>query len=169
VRAQRFWANQQDQEQQLEACIKQKEAVQMDAHTQPTPFVYSRPSFPGNGAPIGPPFLVTGRDIAHSHRTPSQRAALAAQLVLGEAKLTKPTITQVVEIVRVSGPYVRFAMRLKENTRERVGDGELPLAAAARANGLLAAWLDATPEEQAALGTAVGVNAIWNCAIAPSI
>jgi hypothetical protein len=51
---------------------------------------------------------VTGRNVAHAHRTPSQRAGLAAQLVLGEAALIKPTRKQVARLLRVSGPHVAF-------------------------------------------------------------
>jgi hypothetical protein len=112
---------------------------------------------------------ITGRNLAHAHRSASERAALAAQLVLGEARLVKPTITQVAAITLVSLPYVQVALKLSETTRYRVVKGELSLPDAARANGLLSAWLTSTPEEKAALGVAVGVNAVWDEAIAPAI
>ena len=112
---------------------------------------------------------VTGRNLAHSHRSGSQRAGLAAQLVLGEATLVKPTITQIAAVTCVSLPYVQVALKLSQTTRDRVVKGELSLPEAARANGLLAAWLTSTPEEKAALGIAVGVNEVWDRAIAPAI
>lgn len=115
------------------------------------------------------PSSVVGRSLAHSHLTASQRAAVAAQLVLGEARLIAPTITQVVPIVHVSTPYVRFALELAEETRDRVAKGDLSLLKAAKANGLLAAWLAASLAERAALGVAVGVDEIWDHVIQPSI
>ncbi len=53
-----------------------------------------------------------------------------------------------------------------KNSR-RIAAGELTLSDAAKANGLLAAWAAATPAEKAALGSAVGVNEIWDSAIQP--
>lgn len=115
------------------------------------------------------PASVTGRDIAHSHRTASARAGLAAQLVLGEVKLIKPTITQVASIARISIPYVRLGLELTQGTRTHLAAGEITISEAARCNGLLAAWLAATAEEKAAFGVAVGVNEVWDEVIAPSI
>jgi hypothetical protein len=112
---------------------------------------------------------VTGRNLAHSHRTASQRAALAAQLVLEEVEQIKPTMIQAAAVTRVNIPYVQFALRLTPATRERVAKGELTIAEAAKANGLLAAWEAATLADKAALGSAVGVNEIWDRAIQPSI
>lgn len=122
----------------------------------------------GNGLKWNP-IPIGGRSLAHLHLTASERAGIAAQLVLGEARLVRPTITQVVPIVHVSVPYVRFAMELTAETRERVAMGELTLTDAAKANGLLTAYFGASPAEKAALGVAVGVNNIWDDVIAPSI
>jgi hypothetical protein len=123
----------------------------------------------GIGDAMPGPVQVTGRNIAHGHRDPGQRGALGAQLVLGEAHHTKPTILQVAAILHVSVPYVRLALDLQPGTRARVAAGEISLSTAAQANGLLASWIAATPEERAALGIAVGVDRIWDGAIAPSI
>jgi hypothetical protein len=125
----------------------------------------------GNGQGNGhSPSSVVGRSLAHSHLTASQRAAVAAKLVLGEARLIAPTITQVVPIVHVSTPYVRVALELVEETRARVAMGELlSLSDAAKANGLLAAWLTASPVERAALGTIVGADEVWADAVLPSL
>jgi hypothetical protein len=114
-------------------------------------------------------FPITGRNIAHVRRDASQRAGIAAQLVLGEIELIKPTVVQTVAIAHISQPYINFALRLSAETRARLAAGELSLADAAKANGLLTAWLAATPTEQAALGAVVGVNKIWDAAIAPLI
>jgi hypothetical protein len=66
-------------------------------------------------------------------------------------------------------PYTQFALRLKPGTRARVAAGELTIAQAAKANGLYAAWVEASPDEKAALGRIVGVDAIWDNMIQPSI
>jgi hypothetical protein len=116
-----------------------------------------------------PSHLITGRNLAHAHRNAHQRAGIAAQLVLGEVHLVKPTITQVAPVAHVSVPYVQLALRLKVETRARVARGELSLIEATKANGLLTAWIASTPEERAALGAAVGVNEIWDHAIQPSV
>jgi hypothetical protein len=121
----------------------------------------------GNGHPVIS--LITGRNLAHAHRDAGERAGIAAQLVLGEAELVKPTITQIAPAARVSLPYVHRALRLKVETRARVAAGELALLDAVKANGLLTAWIASTPEERAALGAAVGVNEIWDHAIQPSV
>jgi hypothetical protein len=140
--------------------------------TQLATYTTFRPVRNGNGNGNGhthEPFPITGRNLAHAHRDAGERAGIAAQLVLGEATLIRPTITQVVSITNVSTPYVQLALRLKTETRARVGAGELSLLEAVRANGLLAAWIASTPAERAALGSAVGVNEIWDCAIQPSV
>jgi hypothetical protein len=125
----------------------------------------------GNGSGGGhhSPLLITGRNLAHSHRTASQRGALAAQLVLEEVEHIKPTMIQAAAVTRANIPYVQFALRLTPETRARVAAGEFSLAEAAKANGLLAAWIASTPAEKAALGSAVGVNEIWDSAIQPLI
>jgi hypothetical protein len=112
---------------------------------------------------------IYGRDISHSHRTPGERAALAAQLTFSERTLFQPTATQAALIVRASLPYIHIARLLKPATRMRVARGELSLIEASKANGLLEAWFSASPEERAHLGSVVGVNQVWDDAISPSI
>jgi hypothetical protein len=112
---------------------------------------------------------IFGRDIAHSHRSAGERAALVAQLILGERTLCQPTVTQVGPIVRASAPYIHVARLLKPATRMRVARGELSLVEASRANGLLEAWFASTPDEKVALGIAVGVDQVWDSVISPSI
>jgi hypothetical protein len=112
---------------------------------------------------------IFGRDIAHSHRSAGERAALAAQLIIGERVLCQPTATQVGPIVRASLPYIHIARLLKPATRMRVARGELSLVEASRANGLLEAWFASTPDEKVALGIAVGADQVWDSVISPSI
>jgi hypothetical protein len=118
---------------------------------------------------VSPSTAVTGRNLAHAHRTASQRGALAAQLVLEEVAHSKPTIIQAAAVTGANVPYVNFALRLKPETRARVASGELTIAEAAKANGLLAAYLSATKTTKAAFGVAAGINSIWDDVIAPSL
>lgn len=124
----------------------------------------------GNGGGNGHgPVQLTGRNLAHCRRTASQKAAVAAQQVEGEVERTKPTIIQAAADVGANIPYVQLALKLTRATRARVAAGEITISEAAEANGLLAAWLVATSEEKAALGVAVGPDAIWDSAIQPSL
>jgi hypothetical protein len=112
---------------------------------------------------------IFGRDIAHSHRSAGERGAVAAQLSLSERQLVQPTAKQAALILHASAPYVHIARLLKPATRAKVARGEISLTQAAKTNGLYEAWLLASDEEKAALGVAVGVNTVWDEAIAPSI
>jgi hypothetical protein len=138
-------------------------------HTTYTPTkVFCNTIGSGNGTGRKP-VVFTGRNLAHGHRGAGERAAIAAHLVLGEAELVGPTIIQAAAITRVCPQYVQTALRLQAPTRLRVARGTISLVDAAKANGLLSAWLAATPDEKAALGSIVGVTQIWDEAINPSI
>lgn len=124
----------------------------------------------GNGGGNGhKPVQLTGPKLAHAHRTASQKAAVAAQMVKEEVERTKPTIIPAAADIGANIPYVRCALKLTPETRERVAAGEITITEAAKANGLLAAWLASTPEERAAFGADVGVDAVWDAAIKPSL
>jgi len=129
--------------------------------------VYTKSSVRCNGH--HEPFSITGRWIAHASLNASERAAVGAQLVLSEAQLVRPTATQVGAILHVSAPYLGLALKLAPETRDRVAMGELSLTDAAKGNGLVTAWLVATPDERCALGRAVGIDAIWDASIEPSL
>jgi hypothetical protein len=112
---------------------------------------------------------IPGRFLAHARLTASRRAGLAAQLVLNELRLFKPTIRQATAITHVSPAYAQLALRMQPATRAKVAWGQLNLIQASKMNGLFEAWLTASPDEKAAFGVAVGVNEVWDEAIAPSI
>ena len=137
--------------------------------------VYIKSDHPRNGNGNGKggghhsPTLITGRDLAHSHRTASQRGALAAQLVLEELQRVEPTAIQAAADTGANMAYVQIALRLTPATRARVAAGEFTIAEAAKANGLLGAWITSTPAEKAALGAAVGVDAVWDNVIQPTL
>jgi hypothetical protein len=69
---------------------------------------------PGTAADASPPNgrPLKGRYLAHSHRTKIRRAFEAADLVLGRAQLTNPTIRQAALLNGVSVPYVAAAKRI---------------------------------------------------------
>ena len=139
-----------------------------------TKTVYTVPPRNGNGLGNGhgnckPPILITGRNLTHWQHTIGQRAALAAQLFHREAQLVDLTVAGAARLVQVSCPTVKLAVDLKPITRARVAVGELPLFDAVKGNGLVTAWLAATADEKAALGSVVGVDAIWDSAMQPLI
>jgi hypothetical protein len=71
---------------------------------------------------------VSGRTIARSDWTKSQKAARAAQTVLGEATLDDLTREQICKIFGVSRAYLTKALALSSATREAVGCGHVPLS-----------------------------------------
>lgn len=122
----------------------------------------------GNGGG-DPPHTVTGRNLAHARRNANQKGAIAAQMVKGEVVLTKPTMIQAAHDAGANMPYVQLALKLSPESRARVAAGEITIAQALAANGLLEAWLEATPEVRAALGNAVGIDVIWDQVISPAL
>jgi hypothetical protein len=76
------------------------------------------------------PTVVTGRDIAHSHRTTVQLAFFAADWCLGRVQLVKPTIKQAAAIADVSYGYARAARRIaycRPDLRPAIQCGSRPL------------------------------------------
>ena len=69
-----------------------------------------------------------GRTIARADLTKSQKAALAAQIVLGEATLDDLTRRQLCKVFGVSLNYLNKAIALSTATREAVSCGEVPLS-----------------------------------------
>ena len=81
--------------------------------------------------------IVTGRNIAHGHRTPTERALLAADVSAGRKQLAKLTDGQLAAILHVSGPYIsaaKIVTRTSEARRqvEVFGTSLLDAAKAAR-------------------------------------
>ena len=112
-----------------------------------------------------------GRRLAHLRRTASQRAAIGAWLVLGEVAVERPTIRQASALAKVSVPYLRRALRASEQERRALAGGrrkvgDLPPA---RDRELERHWQAATPEERQAFARRVGVAALWDDAIVPSL
>jgi hypothetical protein len=122
---------------------------------------------PGNGHHDPQP--ISGRSIAHCSRSASQRAVLAAELVLERVRLERPTIRQAALLAGISIPYVHLALRLSDEARERVAVGAVSLSDAAKANGLATEFLAASPEVKLAFGRTVGTAALWDDVIEPAL
>jgi hypothetical protein len=75
------------------------------------------------------PPTITGQDIARCRRTPQQRAAIGAQLRLGECILVRPTERQVTQITEANRTYVRLAEKITSAERNLVAAGDLDLRA----------------------------------------
>jgi hypothetical protein len=112
----------------------------------------------------------TGRNIAHKRRTTSQRAGLAAQLVAGEVVL-KPTVTQVVSLLRVSRPYVEIALKATSDRRASLVAGHLKVSQlkSSPTDQMEMAWNVASSAERIEFARRVGVDRIFDGAIAPVI
>lgn len=72
--------------------------------------------------------IISGYTIARSDWTKSQKAALAAQIVLGEATLDDLTRRQICAVFGVSLNYLNKAIALSSATREAVSRGQVPLS-----------------------------------------
>jgi hypothetical protein len=71
--------------------------------------------------------VVTGQYLAHSKRTKTESAFLAAGLHLGDIQLTYPTIGMSSMLADVSSSYVRMAIDCPEGRRKLVKTGVVPL------------------------------------------
>lgn len=79
-----------------------------------------------NGPPVKT--TLTGYAIARNGRSASQRAAIAAQIILGEVVFTKPTKKQIAELLHVSVSYVDRVLELDPVCRAAMGEGYLALS-----------------------------------------
>lgn len=117
--------------------------------------------------------VFTGRSIAHGHRTRAQRALAAADVFDGKATVDDFTQRQVAALFRISVPSVQKARRVNGDRVKRwqieQGESLNGVMPNGNANGLTRAWLRASSAERAALGRVVGIDAIWDRAIAPNI
>jgi hypothetical protein len=71
---------------------------------------------------------VSGHELEQDFFTKSQRAAIAAQLVMGELDLTDLQLSQIARLVGVSRPYVYKAVALSPADRDDMRCGELRMA-----------------------------------------
>jgi hypothetical protein len=115
------------------------------------------------------PRRVTGRNVAHAHRSTCQLAALAADIAVGRVELTKLTFRQICAIVGVSVPTASLALQLHDAARDRVARGEVKLADANRANRLATDFFAASSKVREAAGRAIGAAKVWDDMVAPNL
>jgi hypothetical protein len=115
--------------------------------------------------------LVTGRNLAHSKRSASQRAGVAAQLVLGEADLVNPTVTQVVVLLKVSVPYVEAALAGTADERRELAEGRLTISELHPPISVELAkiWRNASARDRLEFARRVGAEEVWADAVSPAI
>jgi hypothetical protein len=114
---------------------------------------------------------ISGRAFAHRRRTASQRAGLAAQLVLGEGVLANPTVKQAASLLQVSRPYVQVALKATTGQRENLVSGRLTVSRLkpSPCDLLVRDWNAANDAERVEFARRVGVDQIFDTAIAPVI
>ena len=80
-----------------------------------------------------PPKAISGRNVAHGHRTPVERAFLVADLLAGRVQLQKMTAQQLASLAHASLPYVRAAQQVAADPwlRSSVLNGDMSLLDAA--------------------------------------
>ena len=113
------------------------------------------------------PVQVTGRHLAHSPKSASQRAAIAAQLVLGELVLVNPTIVQAAESAGICVPYVRVALNATAAEREALLSGDLTVPKVCRT--LAVEWKVASMDERIRFVRCIGAESIFDTAIVPAL
>jgi hypothetical protein len=74
------------------------------------------------------PRQLTGYALARNGRSASQRAALAASIILGEIEFIKPTKKQIAALLGASMPYTNQALALDPFERGLVRKGRVTLA-----------------------------------------
>jgi hypothetical protein len=127
-----------------------------------------------------PAIPLTGRNIAQAHRTPSQLAGLAGQWVLGEAAVAPPTIKQAARLFQVCVPYVNEALELTADQRADLVAGCLTvrflrnwpdrtICWSSPPDLLVSTWGLAGDAERIEFARRVGVDRIFDAAIAPVI
>ena len=121
-----------------------------------------------------PARTLTGRNLAHAHRSVPERAFVGADLHLEHLGLTSPTINQAAILAGVCVPYVAAAVAIADDAEARAAvlAGELNLLAAAKRSAVesLADHIRcSSPSELAAAAKAVGVDLIWDAMMLPNL
>jgi hypothetical protein len=134
-----------------------------------------RPPIPAATSVAVPPIVtVTGRQVAHGHRTTVQSAFLAAHLHLNLAQLVSPTIKQSAVLAGICSPYAAAAIAIADDPDlcRAVTDGKISLLDAARAEqseSLADHLLRSSLEELKEAGAKVGVNMVFDTMVSPNV
>ena len=116
---------------------------------------------------------ISGRNLAHAHRTTVERALVGADLHLDRKALTIPTIRQSAFLVGVCTQYVAAAVKIADDPvmRAAVLAGDCPLLGAAKPNAesLIQHFLRSSPTEWLEVSRAAGVDVVWSTMVEPLI
>jgi len=107
----------------------------------------------GNGSAA-----INARGISHRGWTPEQRAAAAADAVLGATHVV-PTLGQAATAFNVSATKIRAELKTREaaaEAAERAIDEDYAV------NRLIDAWLGASPKAREVAVREIGVAAVWD-------
>jgi hypothetical protein len=117
--------------------------------------------------------VVTGRNIAHGHRTVNERAFLAGDMKRGRVSPIELTIKQCAMLCRVCVPYVAAAVAIADDSdaRAAVLAGRLPLLAVAKAGTetLAEHFVRSTPNELLEAARVIGPAVLWDRMISPLV
>jgi hypothetical protein len=117
---------------------------------------------------------ISGRNLAHAHRSIPERARVAAGLHLNRLMLTSPTVKQCAALVGVCVPYVAAAVEIIDDPDacEAVLSGDINIidaAKAAKAETLAEHFARTTPDEWLEAARVIGPARVWDHMIAPLV
>jgi hypothetical protein len=120
-------------------------------------------STPALEIPIPVP-TISGRFLAHAWLTPSQRAAIAAALELGELQIERYTQTQATRLTRADCVYARKARRATPAQRRQLMQGRGTIGDLGRLskNGKANDWGSLTDNALEAAVRSAGVARVWD-------
>ena len=117
--------------------------------------------------------VVTGRNVAHAHRSKVELGLLGADLHLGNLALVRPTIKQSALLVGVCKPQVAAAIAIADDPclRAAVLCGDVALfEAVSRKRETLAQHLArSSPHEMREAAAELGVEVIWDRMVSPLV
>lgn len=115
---------------------------------------------------------ISGRNIAHVHRTVAERALLGADLHLDHVELISPTIKQCAILVGVCTQYVAAAVIIADDpaVRAAVLAGERSILGAAKPSETLADhFVRTSPADWLEVARTIGPAVIWDTMISPLV
>jgi hypothetical protein len=110
------------------------------------------------------PTPVTGRHLAHAHKSRIERAFMAADLFTGAKVLTEPTVVQAASLAGVNRTYAHWAVKRLNGLRSA---GFVPLMphAAPKAENLPVPRIEIPDFEHVEFVRSVGVNRVLDAAV----
>jgi hypothetical protein len=129
------------------------------------------PVYPDQRGPVNTTAQISGRNLAHGHRSKAERVLTAADLIDGRLVLIKPTATQAAKLLDISLPYVFAATKVawSPERRRAVLAGEVPLYRVADGESLADRFRRASRGERLLAAHELGPELIWDQMIAPIV